>query len=84
MAAMQRGDFGGARIQFERELKRAPYNHEFHFWLALAKWQLGDAGGARDQLRLAIDTSTTRERSDAYSAKLEHLRALAPLRKNAY
>jgi tetratricopeptide (TPR) repeat protein len=84
MAAMRRQDFGGAKIQFERELKRAPYNHEFHFWLALAKWQLGDAGGAREQLRLAIDTSTTRERSEAYSAKLEHLRALAPLRKNAY
>jgi tetratricopeptide (TPR) repeat protein len=83
-AAMARQDFAGAKIQFERELKRAPYNHEFHFWLARAKWQLGDAGGARDQLRLAIETSTTREGSEAYSAKLDHLRGLAPLRKNAY
>ena len=84
IAAMERHDYAGAKALFEREVKRSPYYHEFHFWLALASWQLGDAGGAREQLRLAIDTSTTRDSSNAYSAKLEHLRELSPLRKNTY
>jgi Tfp pilus assembly protein PilF len=75
MAAMQAGDFDKARALFAREVKRAPYNDEFHFWLALAQVRLGDTAEAREQLALAIDTSTRRDNRDLYSAKLTHLRS---------
>jgi len=76
VAAMKRGDFDAARTLFEREVRRAPYNDEFHFWLALAHLRLGDAAQARAQLAQAVDTSTRRDVRDAYSAKLAHLRQL--------
>jgi len=76
MTAMASGDFGKARSLFEREVERAPWNDEFHFWLALANLRLGDTAQARTQLALAADTSIRRDRRDAYSAKLAHLRQL--------
>lgn len=75
--AMELGDFAQARALFEREVKRAPYYHEFHFWLALAHLRLGETTAARTEIRLALDTSTTREASDLYAAKLAHLRGAA-------
>src|SRR5206468_1162084 len=36
MAAMQAGDFKAARELFAKEVARAAYYHEFHFWLAVA------------------------------------------------
>jgi tetratricopeptide (TPR) repeat protein len=74
MAAMDKGDFRTAREMFEREVKRAPYYHEFHYWLAMAEFRLGDNPAAREQLALAAQSSTTRKDRDRYSAKLEHLR----------
>ena len=76
MTAMASGDFGKAKTLFEREVERAPYNDEFHFWLALANLRLGDTAQARTQLALAAGTSIRRDRRDAYSAKLAHLRQL--------
>jgi len=43
MAAMQDNDFRTAKTQFAREVARADYNHEFHFWLAVAYFKLGES-----------------------------------------
>lgn len=77
MKAMEEGRFAEARSQFAREVQRSPYNHEFHFWLAMAHWRLGEARAARDQMALAVDTSTTAEGAKRYASKLDHLRSLA-------
>ncbi|MES2150807.1 MAG: tetratricopeptide repeat protein [Pseudomonadota bacterium] len=76
MKAMEKGDFSGARSLFAREVKRAPYYHEFHFWLAIANLRLGNQVAAREQLAQALDTSTTRDSARMYSAKLAYLRGL--------
>jgi Tfp pilus assembly protein PilF len=78
MAAMYRHDYKSAQALFAREVRRAPYYHEFHFWLALACLRLGETAQARVQMALALDTSTTRDSRDRYSAKLAHLRAHDP------
>jgi Tfp pilus assembly protein PilF len=75
--AMERSDFAQARDLFAREVKRAPYYHEFHFWLAIAHLRLGETTAAKTEIRLALDTSTTREASELYAAKLAHLRGAA-------
>jgi hypothetical protein len=56
-------------------VRRSPFYHEFHFWLAMAQLGLGDRTAAREQLYQAMETSNTKELSKRYSAKLEHLRA---------
>jgi Flp pilus assembly protein TadD len=76
VAAYRQGDFGKARELFMREVKRAPYNDEFHFWLAASCVQLGRMGEAKEQLALAADTSTQNDTRQLYSAKLSHLRQL--------
>jgi tetratricopeptide (TPR) repeat protein len=73
--AMRRADYAAARDYFAREVQRADYYHEFHFWLGLADWHLGDVQRAEKQLALAMDTSTTRGQHDLYAAKLEWLQA---------
>lgn len=74
MVALKAGDYDAARKLFEREVKRAPYYDEFHFWLAVTLLRLGQAKEARDQLAQAIDTSTKSGNRQLYSAKLAHLR----------
>jgi Tfp pilus assembly protein PilF len=76
MQALRGGDYRQAKELFAREVRRAPYYDEFHFWLAIACLRLGEASQAREQLALALDTSTRRDTRDLYSAKLAHLRAL--------
>ena len=73
--AMKEGDYSAARDLFAAELKREPNYDEFHFWLALALFNLGDTEQARAQLALAIANSTTRKDYDLYAAKLERIRA---------
>jgi Flp pilus assembly protein TadD len=73
MAAMEAGDFKGARTLFAREVRRAPEYHEFHFWLGLAELRLGNIDAARGELALALEHSTTRRDHDLYSAKLDRL-----------
>jgi Tfp pilus assembly protein PilF len=75
MAAMERQDYVAARAQFAREVARADYNDEFHFWLAVADFRLGRLAEARAELGLAQARSTTRDRHDLYGAKLAWLRA---------
>lgn len=77
MKALEAGRFDEARAQFAREVQRSPYYHEFHFWLAIAHWRLGDARAAREQMTLAVDTSTTSDGARRYAAKLDYLRSLS-------
>ncbi|MBC7957698.1 MAG: tetratricopeptide repeat protein [Cytophagales bacterium] len=72
--ALRSGDVAAARSWFAKEVARAPYQHEFHFWLAVAEYKLGDIAGARRQLTLALSTSSTRRNQQLYAAKLDHLK----------
>jgi tetratricopeptide (TPR) repeat protein len=69
-----------ARSLFAKEVRRSPYSHEFHFWLALAQLQLGDVGAAREQLTQARETANTQVSTQRYSDKLAHLRMLTTRR----
>jgi Tfp pilus assembly protein PilF len=75
MAAMRKADFKTARDLFAKEVRRAPYYHEFHFWLAAAYMGLGDIERAQSQLVIAMETSTTRNAHDLYAAKLDRIKA---------
>jgi Flp pilus assembly protein TadD len=75
MAAMRQEDFRAARELFAREVARADSYHEFHFWLGVADWRLGDEAAARRHLTLAMDNSVTRGQHDLYAAKLAWLQA---------
>ncbi len=75
-AAMTSRDFVTAKKMFQREVDRAPYNDEFHFWLASADAYLGDMDGAKTELKLALEASTTRHQQDLYANKLVHLTSL--------
>lgn len=74
-AAMKRGDFQAARDMFAKEIARAEYYHEFHFWLALAHFGLGEIQLAREQMALAMANSTTRKDHELYAAKLDRINA---------
>ncbi len=75
MTAMEHGDFKTAKRMFAKEVDRADYSSEFHFWLALANFRLGDADEARKEMQLAVKNSTSRSDRDLYAAKLERLRS---------
>jgi len=77
MIALQAGQTGKAKSLFEREIKRAPYNDEFRFWLGIAYARMGDVRDAREQLALAVEHSTRREMREKYSAKLAYLRQIS-------
>ncbi len=78
MAALRQKRFEAARALFAKEVERAPYQHEFQFWLAIAYLELHDARHAAAHLQRAKEVSTTRRDHDLYAAKLERLKALAP------
>jgi Tfp pilus assembly protein PilF len=84
MKAMERQDYQSAKTLFAREVQRAPYYDEFHFWLGVAWLRLGETAKAREQIALALDSSTTRDGRELYSAKLDHLRAQDLQRARAY
>jgi len=73
LAAARAGDWRRARELFAKEVDRAPYYHEFHFWLAVALANLGEPEGARRHLALALENSTTRRDHDLYAAKLQRI-----------
>ena len=75
MRAMRDGNFKAARDLFAKEVDRAPYYPEFHFWLAVAYVGLGQIEPAREHLKTAIEYSTSRNDRDLYAAKLDRLRA---------
>jgi len=72
-AAAQAGDFPKARELILREMRRDPDYHEFHFWLAVALYGLGESGPARAHLTTAMNNSTTRREQAIYAAKLQRL-----------
>jgi Flp pilus assembly protein TadD len=71
--AMRDRDFKAARDLFAKEVDRAPYYHEFHFWLGAAYLGLGQTEQARKELNLAIEYSTTRSDRDLYATKLDRI-----------
>ena len=75
MAAMQAGDFRAARSLFAKEVARADYNSEFHYWLGVAYFKLGQVEHAQGQLALALERSSTRSDQNLYAATLAWLRS---------
>ncbi len=73
--ATKGSDYLAARDLFSREVARADYYHEFHFWLGVADWQLGDEVAAKKHLALGIENSITRGQHDLYAAKLAWLQS---------
>ena len=73
-AAMKRSDFAVARDFFAKEVARAEYYHEFHFWLGLAHFQLGEIEQAKKHLALARENSTAGSDRELYASKLAWLR----------
>lgn len=78
LAAMQEGDVITAREVFAKEVARAPYYHEFHYWLAVAQLNLGELEEARKHLAIAKENSTTRHEHDLYAAKLDRITKYHP------
>jgi Tfp pilus assembly protein PilF len=90
VAAMQAGEFAAARQLFRKEVARAAYVPEFHFWLGLASYGLGDVSGARGEIAKALENSATARDRQMYGAKLawlnevrEQQRRREPLRRSA-
>ena len=75
MMAMRTGDYGVAKEMFAKEVERAPYYHEFHFWLAVACVGLDEYELARAHMKLAMESSLTRSDHDLYAAKLDKINA---------
>ena len=75
LAALRGGDYLGAREQFNKEIRRAPYNDELHYWLAVAYVGLGDTDQARRELAKALEYVTSRKNHELYAAKLDRLRS---------
>lgn len=73
VAAAKAGDFRSARELIQRELRRDPDYHEFHFWLAVALYGLGEVDQARTHLSTAMKNSTTRREQALYASKLQRL-----------
>lgn len=76
LVAMQDGNVRLARDAFAKEVARAPEYHEFHFWLALAYFNLGELEPARAHLAIAMKSSTTQREQQLYAAKLDYLKSL--------
>jgi tetratricopeptide (TPR) repeat protein len=75
-AAMKAGNTQAARDWFAKEVSRAPYHAEFHFWLAVADFRLGLVEEARKHLAIALQNSTRRSEKQLYAAKLDYLRQM--------
>ena len=73
LAAMEQEDFKLARDLFAKEVARADYHAEFHYWLAVASFKLGEIEPARKHLTLAMENGATRNDRALYAAKLAWL-----------
>lgn len=73
--AIERGDYASARELFRRELEREPDYHEFHYWLAVTQYHLGDLRDADKHMKQALANSTTLGDHALYAAKLDRIRA---------
>jgi hypothetical protein len=61
-----------------REIDRAAFNHEFHFWLGVTLYYLGDRADARKHLDLARTYAPTTAERALYAGKLAWIQAAAP------
>jgi len=77
LAALRAGDAVAARDLFAKEVERAGYYHEFHFWLAIAYLQLGQTEPARAHMTIAHERSTTLDDQQLYADKLRLLKSSA-------
>jgi Flp pilus assembly protein TadD len=75
VAAAKAGQYAAAREHLLREMKRDPDYHEFHFWLAVALYGLGDVDQARKHLDVAMKNSVTARERAIYASKLRSLQA---------
>lgn len=75
LAAMKKQDYRTARDLFAREVARADDSAEFHFWLGLANYGLGNLESARRHVARALEASNGGQDRDLYSAKLEWIQA---------
>jgi len=75
VAAMRKGDYRTAKEMFAKEVERAPYFHEFHFWLGAAHVGLGEHEQARAHLARALQFSTRPADRELYAAKLDRIAA---------
>jgi Tfp pilus assembly protein PilF len=73
VAAARAGQYAVARDHLLREMKRDPDYHEFHFWLAVALYGLGDVEQARKHLDVAMKNSVTSRERDIYASKLRSI-----------
>lgn len=69
--AMKKGDFVRASQLFQKEIERAAYYHEFHYWLALAYVGMHDPERAREHFAIARDNATTRADAARYQAAMD-------------
>jgi len=77
LAALRERRLDAALALFTKEVDRAPYQHEFQFWLAITYLELHDPQRAAEHLSQAMEASTTRKDRALYAAKLDRLKALA-------
>jgi Tfp pilus assembly protein PilF len=75
LAAMKQQDYRTAKEMFAREVARADDSAEFHYWLGLAHYGLGNVEQARLHMARALETSNGRRDRDLYSAKLDFIQA---------
>jgi Tfp pilus assembly protein PilF len=73
VAAAKAGQYAVAREHLLREMKRDPDYHEFHFWLAVSLYGLGDVPQARKHLDAAMKNSVTVRERDIYASKLRSI-----------
>jgi Tfp pilus assembly protein PilF len=76
LAEARAGRWALARDAFAQELRRDPYYHELHWWMAQAAAQLGDLAGVRRHLALARDNAPSSPEQALYGAKLDRLTAV--------
>lgn len=75
LAAMKQQDYRTATEMFAREVARSDDSAEFHYWLGLAHYGLGNVEQARRHMARALETSNGRQDRDLYSAKLDWIQA---------
>jgi Tfp pilus assembly protein PilF len=73
IVALKSKDYRSARDYFTQEIRRAPYNAEFHYWLATSYIGLNDVSNARKHLIIAKENAMTAKEQALYSTKLSDL-----------
>jgi Tfp pilus assembly protein PilF len=73
VAAAKAGQYAAAREHLLREMQRDPDYHEFHFWLAVSLYGLGDVQQARKHLDAAMKNSVTVRERAIYASKLRSI-----------